>query len=316
MRRQRARQARRRAAREASPSPAPLPSRRRWLAAAAALLVVFAVGTAAFGLMRGSRAHRIDAVNALLSQRRYAEAQQALEALIRESPSAGARVLLAGLLRRQGRETEALGHLQQAVADDPEHAEAHNNLGNLLGELGRLAEALPHLERAVALTEDASGESRVHGLARVNLAMALDRLGRSAEADAAWESALRANAGRPEVALAAANYFGRRGRWAAAATLLAPLANASPRDAALQRDYAHALVRDGRGGEALAPLERLMAMEPGDLDVMFNVASLRFDAGNRDGARALCEAILAASPEHARARQLILFTRDLVIDLE
>ena len=55
-------------------------------------------------------------------------------------------------------------HLQQVVAEDMQHAEAHNALGTALVQSGQLADALKHYEKAVA--SDPSFE-----LARRNLAV-------------------------------------------------------------------------------------------------------------------------------------------------
>lgn len=58
---------------------------------------------------------------------------------------------LANLLFKENRPSEALAHLEKAVASEPDHALAHNNLALALVKEGRLDEAEPHFRKAVEL---------------------------------------------------------------------------------------------------------------------------------------------------------------------
>lgn len=58
---------------------------------------------------------------------------------------------LGHLRHLQGRLDDAEWFLNRALAIDPEHARAHNDLGETLRALGRNEDALPHLQQAVAL---------------------------------------------------------------------------------------------------------------------------------------------------------------------
>ena len=61
---------------------------------------------------------------------------------------------LGNALNAQGRHDEAIGCYRQALARDPNHAEAHNNLGGALLARGALSEAAACFERALALKPD------------------------------------------------------------------------------------------------------------------------------------------------------------------
>ena len=78
----------------------------------------------------------------------------------------------------------ALKKYQDAIARNPEDAEAHSNLGQVLVRLGRPAEALPHFDRAIALIE---GRWAYH----FNRARALKLLGRLDESIAAYRTVER-----------------------------------------------------------------------------------------------------------------------------
>ena len=53
--------------------------------------------------------------------------------------------------RRQGFSDEAIKHYWRALAIDPDHATAHNNLGSILRDLGKFDDALTHFDRAIAI---------------------------------------------------------------------------------------------------------------------------------------------------------------------
>jgi tetratricopeptide (TPR) repeat protein len=73
---------------------------------------------------------------------------------------------------------------REALTIEPEHADAHLNLGRLLHESGRLEEAEAHY-RAAAATDPASAR------AQYNLGVALEDLGRADEAMDTYREALR-----------------------------------------------------------------------------------------------------------------------------
>ena len=89
----------------------------------------------------------------------------------------------AGLMRSDSAKAEAL--LRDALTADLYHGAAHNNLGVLYLEQGRLFEAASEFEWAKKLMPG-------HPDPRVNLALTLERAGRTDDALAAYSSALEA----------------------------------------------------------------------------------------------------------------------------
>jgi tetratricopeptide (TPR) repeat protein len=122
--------------------------------------------------------------NALIAQKRYADALPLIERatqLLPDSFSAWAN--LGVVLNMLKRYADALPAHDRALALDPANVPAWNNKGNALNGLGRSADALAALERALALDPSLAA-------AWDNKGNALDDLGRHEEALAAVERAL------------------------------------------------------------------------------------------------------------------------------
>ena len=75
--------------------------------------------------------------------------------------------LLGMLLVQNGQSEQAVHHLTQAAASEPNSATAHNNLANALHSLQRNAEAAKHYERALAI--DANHRQAMLGLTAVRI---------------------------------------------------------------------------------------------------------------------------------------------------
>lgn len=77
--------------------------------------------------------------------------------------------LLGMLLVQNGQAEQAVHHLAQAAASEPNSAAAHNNLGNALHSLQRNTEAAKHFERALAI--DPNHRQALLGLTGVRIAL-------------------------------------------------------------------------------------------------------------------------------------------------
>jgi predicted O-linked N-acetylglucosamine transferase (SPINDLY family) len=77
--------------------------------------------------------------------------------------------LLGMLLVQNGQAEQAVHHLAQAAASEPNSASAHNNLANALHSLQRNTEAAKHFERALAI--DPNHRHALLGLTTVRIAM-------------------------------------------------------------------------------------------------------------------------------------------------
>lgn len=102
---------------------------------------------------------------------------------VRCGPEAGRLVREASEHDRAGRLREAEASCRQALALEPDLADAHNQLGKVLVALGRLEDAVGSFSRSLEINPDTSG-------AHNNLGIALRQLGRTDEAIATFERAL------------------------------------------------------------------------------------------------------------------------------
>src|SRR5262249_11579808 len=133
----------------------------------------------------------------LVSQRRDGEARQHLEAAVRKEPNSYvAHRDLALVLNRLGQTGEALKECEAALelAQGPDRAEAHNNIGVVLESAGRFADAAASYRQAVML------EPRPLIL-RLNLAYALHESGKTGEAANEYAAASRLRANWPALAI-------------------------------------------------------------------------------------------------------------------
>ena len=98
---------------------------------------------------------------------------------------------------------------RQVLALDPDHAEAHVNLGRLLHEAGEIAEAESHYRATITLRPD-------DATAAFNLAVAIEDQGRTDEALEQYERAVAIDARNAEAHFNAARLYEKNGKLAAA----------------------------------------------------------------------------------------------------
>jgi superkiller protein 3 len=106
-----------------------------------------------------------------------------------------------------------MAHYQKALELNPNHAEAHNNLGALLAQLGRTDEAMSHYRKALEINPNDNG-------AHNNLGVLLAQLGRSDEAIAHYHKALEINPDEIRTLKNLASALEQKGQWTDAASVL------------------------------------------------------------------------------------------------
>ena len=111
----------------------------------------------------------------------FAEAERHFRAALEEQPSAQTETALAFALWQQGKEDEAIKSLHDAIAAEPKHAPAYEQLGTILAEQGKLEEA----ESTYRLLVHYRPSARAHE----QLAEVLTGLGRTDEARKELETA-------------------------------------------------------------------------------------------------------------------------------
>jgi hypothetical protein len=137
----------------------------------------------------------------------------ALQAMIRDNPSAGNYEELGELLLTERRYAEARAAFDAALAQRTDSVDPFYRRGNAELELGDYAAAIADLEHVVKL-EPKYDYSR----ARCLLAQALARAGRTADAEAAFDR-LVSSTTSCEATISAAEFYAERGRTAEAREL-------------------------------------------------------------------------------------------------
>ena len=169
----------------------------------------------------------------------------------------GVRAILAAgteLLDR-GLYDEAVLTLREALAAEPESADAHNALGAALEQAGDPEAARLHYEEAVALEPELA-------VVRQNLGVLLGRLGELDRAVGQLEEAVRLDPGQAEAHFALGVALEAQGR---ANDALAALRNAVSRNPRMARAHVRLgalLGAEAQVGEALVHLERAIELEP------------------------------------------------------
>ena len=196
------------------------------------------------------------------------------------------------LVGEQWKDAEA--QCRKAAALTPDSTRSLNNLGVALLKLQRSEEAYTKFRRSM--------EIRPTYQAASNLGYYLYDQGRYAEAAREYEKAARLNASNTEVwrSLGAALYWapGERPKSTAAYERVIALAEtargANPRDPKLLGQLADAYSLLGRVREARATLEAVERLSPADNQVLFLVASVREQLGERAEALAALQRAIAA----------------------
>ena len=187
-------------------------------------------------------------------------ARQALIAALRQSPETPADTMLAGdIAARLGDAdgaADAYGKvLVSAPAGSPQQAEASAGLAHLLIAAKRYSEAEPVLRKA--LSADPNNPALNSELADV-----LSAEGKKQDAVVVLENLHAARPDDPAVTTMLADLYTQTGAPANADPLYQQLLAAHPHDPSLLAAQGDALVRQGRSGDAIAPLEEATRLDP------------------------------------------------------
>jgi tetratricopeptide (TPR) repeat protein len=184
-------------------------------------------------------------------RKRWREALLAhLRAVELEPTSAGARFTLASFLANHGLEL-AEAEYREAIAIDPEHAEAHLELGLALADMGRAQDGLRELEVAVRLAPEDAG-------ARHELAALLMDEGDFRTAIGHLREAARLQPETFEVHLDLGFCYAQKGFYAEAERAYEKALAMRPDDAVVNYDLASLYAHWGRPADALPPLRKAL----------------------------------------------------------
>ncbi len=155
-----------------------------------------------------------------------------------------------GVVLAASGDTAAEGAYRNALAVDPSHADAHNNLGLLLQDKGEHGEALEAFRRAVR-------HDPKHAEAQVNLGRALQEQGQSADALASFETALALDRQLPDAHFGRGRSLEQQDRWAEAEAAYRAALEARPEFHEAENNLAAVLLAQGRYGEAQEAFDRV-----------------------------------------------------------
>jgi tetratricopeptide (TPR) repeat protein len=206
----------------------------------------------------------------------------------------------AGLAVR-GDGEQALEHLRQAVALDPNLALAQFNLGRALYGLEDLEGAVLHYGRAVELEP---GWSRAHH----GLGVARARLGDLAGARDSLADAVRLAPDAADLRLALATVLEASGQLEAAASELSTLLESQPDHPLALKRLGIVLTHLERDAEARQALLRAAAHAPGDAELPLALAVLNARRGDAAGSIARYREALRLSPDHPLILQRLAWT--------
>jgi Flp pilus assembly protein TadD len=166
---------------------------------------------------------------------------------------------LALLDEREARTRQAEAGYRAALAVDPGFAPARTNLGRMLFADGRYDDAREQFQRLTEVAPDA-----LDGW--LGLAECLARLGRERDSDQTTSRARRLFGDRPEIVLLVARQMLRRGAYADAEALLAPLTSQDDRrrSAVAWAWLGVARLGEGLTDEAATAAEEALAVDPAD----------------------------------------------------
>jgi tetratricopeptide (TPR) repeat protein len=195
---------------------------------------------------------------------------------------------------RAGELAEAAAHYQRILFLDPDHVDAHNNLGVALVAQGRLDDAIWHYRKAIALNP---GNFHAHN----NLGTALGAQGRTAAAIAHYRSAIALNP-----ASAASHYnlgtaLDTEGRGDEAIEHYRRALSLHPEYAEAHNNLGNLLAMKGLTDQALEHYRRAIEIDPAHVNAHNNAGNLLRDQGRFPQAMAHYDRALEIRPTHAEA---------------
>ncbi len=161
----------------------------------------------------------------------------------------------AALLKKRGREEDAIAHFQEAIEIQPDDAEAHNNLGSAFFLEGRVDEAVAQFQKALETQPDFAE-------ARNNLGLALLQKGRVDEAIAQFQQTLEIQPDSAEAYNNLGTAFSRKGQLDKAIMYSQKALEIQPDYAEAHNNLGSALFLEGRVDEAIAQFQKTLEIQP------------------------------------------------------
>jgi predicted O-linked N-acetylglucosamine transferase (SPINDLY family) len=226
--------------------------------------------------MRPNSAAYYNMANVLKLMDRNAEAVEAYQQAVARQPDyADAYNNMADILRQEGKLQEAAAALQRAIAVRPNYPEGLSNYGNILRELGRHRESIAACRQAMAIAPNIAE-------APVNLGIAHCELREFTEAITAFHRAIAIKPNYPEAYLNLGIALKESGRNGDAIVAYRKAIEIKPDYAAAHNNLSNALRDEGKLDEAIATLKRAIELDPNYAHAYGNLGIAYKDAGLLD----------------------------------
>jgi tetratricopeptide (TPR) repeat protein len=206
------------------------------------------------------------------------------------------------ILFQAGRLDEALDHYEQAVRLKPGYADGQGNYGCALFRAGRIPEALDHLETALRIRPDSAE-------ANYNLGNALFQLGQREEGIALCETALRLDPDSAEAHYNLGNMLYQDGRREEGSRHYQNALQLKPDYAKAHINLGNALAEAGRWDEAMAHYAEALRLQPDSANAHNGLGSILLQLGRLPEAQTHFEQALQIRPDYAPARRNLEFVR-------
>jgi tetratricopeptide (TPR) repeat protein len=181
---------------------------------------------------------------------------------------------------------------ERALAIDPDHAEAHNNLGTIFYGRGQLDEAIVHYERVIALKTDCADT-------HCNLGIALATLGRYDGAILRYKRGLDLQPDHAIIHINPGAAFQALGRMDNALAHYRRVLAISPVHAEVHNNLGNLPYDQGRVADATAFYERALVVNRDYAEVHNSLGNLYKDLGNFNDAMAHNSRAIAIRPDYA-----------------
>lgn len=231
------------------------------------------------------------------------------QALAHQPDNAEARFLLGTLYARYGAVPNAVAELEYAARLRPFHIDTHYNLAIALKMAGRTADAIDRYRRVLELHP---GLAEAHN----NLGNLLKEAGRIEEAEAEYRRAIEVRPGYAEAHNNLGVVLQQSGRLDEAVAAYRAALEARPDYAEALSNLGTALQERGLLGDALQCYDRAIASEPANVDALNNRTVALLESDRVQEALTAAERAAGAAPDHALARTNRAYALLLAGDLE
>lgn len=198
----------------------------------------------------------------------HSESTMWLNVIAQRPNNARAHSDLGRLLRRQGHHEEALVYLRRSIELDPTLRAGHNNIGNALVREGKIDEGIKHLKEAVRLWPD---EAQYHN----NLGVAYLKKGDQAKATELFAKAVELDPNYPEGHSNLGNSLATQGKYEEAIAEYRESIRLKPHLADAHNNLGAAFLNLGRIDEAISCFEEALRLRPDWTDAINNMKIAR-----------------------------------------